>query len=147
MGSWLHLRLFFSELMMKNLGIKLASACPIDASGHITCLIVASSGFSQSPGLFLFGNVHSIKLVHHHDHWNGQQKMVSFCWHFFRVTLAAAGAIRSKYLLNSGIKWLLLKPWTYAIGQCAQCHTGASARPSKWQVTINLTIENSPSNT
>jgi hypothetical protein len=35
---------------------------------------------------------------------------------FFCVTLAGAGAIQSKYLPNSGIQWLLSKPWTYSTG-------------------------------
>ncbi len=68
--------------------------------------------------------------VHCYGHQSGQQ-CVEFSSAFFHVTLAAAGVI-CKSMPNGGIQWLLSKPWTYTIGQCTQCYTGTSKKPSKW---------------
>jgi hypothetical protein len=53
----------------------------------------------------------------------------------FAVTLAATGAIQSKYSSIGGIQWLLAKLWTYDICQCTRHYTGASAGLSKWVAT------------
>jgi hypothetical protein len=37
-----------------------------------------------------------------------------------------------QYSHNSGIQWLLPKPWTSSIRRCARYCTGAPPRPSKW---------------
>ena len=67
---------------------------------------------------------------------NGQQIWYIFDCCFVFCALFAARAIRSKYSPNGGVQWLLSKPCTYAIGQCTQCCTGTSARPSKWRATV-----------
>ncbi len=43
-----------------------------------------------------------------------------------------------QYLPNGGIQWLLPKPWTSSIGQCAWYCTCAPSRPSKrpWRLVI-----------
>ncbi len=53
----------------------------------------------------------------------------------FAVSLAATGAIQSKYSSNRGIQWILVKLWTYNICQCTWHYTGASSGLSKWVAT------------
>ncbi len=38
----------------------------------------------------------------------------------------------TKYLPDGGIQWLLVKPWTSFIKQCAWLSTGTLPWPSKW---------------
>jgi len=48
-----------------------------------------------------------------------------------RLTMAAAGAIQRRHLLDGGIQWLPVKPWTCSIGRYAPRHTAASPWQSK----------------
>jgi hypothetical protein len=41
-----------------------------------------------------------------------------------------------QYLPNGGIQWLLPKPWTSFIGQCAWYCTSAPPRPSRWPAKL-----------
>jgi hypothetical protein len=46
-------------------------------------------------------------------------------------------------LPDDRVQWLLVKPWTSSIGQCAWYCTGAPPRPSKWpakQVHLFLVV-------
>ncbi len=72
---------------------------------------------------------------------------------FLHATLSSAGMIRSKYLPDGGVQWLLVKPWTPFTGQCMRHCTGASSRPSKWVAmvvycfaslisTLTITVDN-----
>ena len=50
-----------------------ALVCPIDAIGASACPMAVFSGFYESPGSPLLGDVRSIKLPHHNDHQSGHQ--------------------------------------------------------------------------
>ena len=71
--------------------------------------MVAFSGFYESHEPPPSGDTWGIAPPHRDDHQNGQQSGYMF---IMIVALAAAGAIRSKYLPDGGVQWLLVKPWS-----------------------------------
>ncbi len=101
-----------------------------------TCPVASTSSFCHSPGPPLLGDVCGFIPTHHHGHWNGQQVWCFFRRFFLHATPLSAGMIRSKYLPDGGVQWLLVKPWTPSIGQCTRHCTGTSSQPSKQVATV-----------
>ncbi len=71
---------WYAAPLMKTGALLLA--WPIACIGCNTCPVAASSGFHQSPGPPLWGNVHGIVPGHHRGHWNGRQSRSVFCCRF-----------------------------------------------------------------
>ncbi len=62
--------------------------------------------------------------------------MLLFSFFFLHATLLSNGMIRSKYLPNGSVQWLLVKHWTPSIKQCMRHCTGASSQPSKQDTIV-----------
>ena len=71
--------------------------CPIDGIRVSARPMVAFSGFYESHGPPPSGDMNGIVSAYHNGHQNGQTSGHILHCHSFAVTLAAAGAIRSKY--------------------------------------------------
>ena len=52
------------------------------------------------------------------------------------ATPLSDGMIRSEYLPNGGVQWLLVKLWIPSIRRCTRHCTGVSSRPSKRVATV-----------